>query len=110
MRVGLADRDASVDVLEAGCLAGVLVITGPEPGGCAGVAAIDVATEDHGARGCATGEQLRELGALRVVAGDLIARSPVQVRGADIDVGGDAQPAAPLEAGLRLEVLALGSR
>jgi hypothetical protein len=105
LRSGRAELAAPVDVLEPGRLVGGRVGAGPEAVGRAGIAAVDVATEDRGA----TGEQCRKLGALRVVAGDLNRRSCVQVCGADVDLRGHTEPAAPLEAGLCLEVLAFGT-
>src|SRR3954447_25581144 len=101
-----AERGASVDVLEPGILAGGAVGAGPGAAGRAGAAAVDVAAEGDGADGRATGEERRELRALRVVAADLDARAGVQVGGAHVDAGPrrDAQPPAPLGAGLRDEV------
>src|SRR5829696_74509 len=102
---------ASVDVLESGGLLGGPVGAGPEAGGGARVATVDVTAEGDGACGRATRKERRELDALRVVPGDLDRRARVQVGGAhvDVDSGGDAQPAAPLDAGLCLEVLAVGA-
>jgi hypothetical protein len=75
------------------------------------VATVDVTAEGDGARGRATRKERGELDALRVVPGDLSRRARGQVGGAhvDLDSGGHAQPAAPLDAGLRLECLAVAA-
>jgi hypothetical protein len=75
------------------------------------VATVDVTAERDSACGRATRKERGELDALRVVPGDLNSRARVQVRGAhvDVDSGGDAQPAAPLDPCLCLEVLAVGA-
>jgi len=75
------------------------------------VATVDVTPEGDSACRRATCEERRELDALRVVPGDLDPRAGVEVGGADVDLdaGCDAQPPAPLGAGLRLEVSAVGA-
>jgi hypothetical protein len=75
------------------------------------VATVDVTAEDDGACVPATRKERREFDALRVVPGDLNSRARVQVGGAhvDVDSGGHAQPPAPLDACLCLEVLAVGT-
>ena len=105
-----AEHAASVDVLEPGGLLGGPVGAGPEAGGGTGVATVDVTSEGDGACGRATRKERRELDALRVVPGDLNRRARVQVGGAHVDVDscGDAQPPAPLDAGLCREVLGVG--
>ena len=110
LRRGRAERAASVDVLKSGGLLGGSVGAGPDAGGGAGVATVDVTPEGDGACGRATCKERREFDALRVVPGDLNGRACVQVGGAHVDVhpGGDAQPPAPLDAGLCLEVLVVG--
>src|SRR3954471_14461217 len=80
---GRAKPAAPVDVLEPGGLVGGPVGAGPGAVGPAGAATVDVAAEDDGAGGCATGEERPELGALRVVRGRLDGRERVEVRGAD---------------------------
>jgi hypothetical protein len=111
LRRGRAERAASVDVLESGGLRGGPVGAGPEAGGGAGAETVDVTAESDGACGRPTRKERRELDALRVVPGDLNSCARVQVGGAHVDVGagGDAQPPAPLDAGLSLEVLAVGA-
>jgi hypothetical protein len=74
------------------------------------LATVDVAAEGDGACVRATRKERREFDALGVVPGDPNGRACVQVGGAHVDVDsrGDAQPPAPLDAGLCLEVLAVG--
>jgi hypothetical protein len=75
------------------------------------LATVDVTAEGDGSCRGPTGKERGELDALRVVPGDLNRRARVQVGGAhvNVDSGGDAHPAAPLDAGLCLEVLAVGA-
>src|SRR4051812_16482805 len=98
-------------MLEPGGLLSGPVGAGPEAVGGAGVATVYVTPEDDGAGGRATCEERRELGALRVVPGHLDGRAGVQVGGADVGVdwGADAEPPAPLDAGLCLEVVVVAA-
>jgi hypothetical protein len=63
--------------LESGGLLGGPVGAGPEAGGGAGVATVDVTAEDDGACVPATRKERREFDALRVVPGDLSSRARV---------------------------------
>lgn len=68
---GRAERAASIDLLASGVRVGGTVGSGPEAMGGAGEETVDVAPEDDGAVGRATGKERSELGALRVVRGHL---------------------------------------
>ena len=106
-----AERGGSVDLLTPGVLAGGPIGPGPEAVRGAGGPAVDVAAEDDCASSRATRKERSELGALRSVGADLVDFGRRQVRGAHVDAHSraDAQPDAPLGAGLRLERPALGA-
>ena len=72
---------------------------------------VDVASEDDGAEDSATCKECAELGALGVVRNHLIGFMGGKVGGAhvDADAGTDAQPLAPLGAGLCLQRLTVGA-
>ena len=107
-----AERSAPVDVLEPRGLRGTAVGADREAAGRARVAAIDVAAERDAAGRRAAGEDRGQLRALRVVAAHLARHARVQVGGAHVDAGagGHAQPPAPLDVLLRIEVVCFGAR
>ena len=82
----------------------------PEAGWGARGEAVDVTTEDDGASLATTLENRREFPALALIPGHLDGVSSGQMSGAhaDVVVGGDTQPPALLDTGLRRERVALG--
>src|SRR6185437_13508184 len=81
LRRGRTEGAGSVDLLEPGVLTGRAVAAAPESVRGAGGSPVEIAAEDDAASGRATGQERRELGALRVVSGDLAGRAFVQMGG-----------------------------